>query len=211
MATDRLRCPDGRGIGRAWRWPGLVLACLLLALVPMAIGACRRAVPGPYTPSVTGVMERFEPAADGAWLFQLESGAAFEARPGQSGHFRQVYPPDSRLSIAFDGRGELLLAGTDEAGDWFAHLRLTGRADLPPDCYELPSWGTDEGDTVLADVGLRLPKAADFNPELLPLTPGGYVPRASPGMRYEATLQVFCLNTAGEVTIRDWGLWQATR
>jgi hypothetical protein len=60
-------------------------------------------------------------------------------------------------------------------------------------------------------VGLRLRKSADFNPEILPLTPGGWPPMPSPGMRYEAVQQTFCLNTAGEVTIRDWGLWEATR
>jgi hypothetical protein len=188
-----------------------VLAWSRIALVAIALTACSRAVPGPYTPSITAVIETIEPAADGGWLFRLTSGATFEARPDQDGHFRQVYTPSSGLAVVDHGRDQLLLGGTDQAGDWFAIVPPAGRTDLPPDCFGLLAWGTDEGDSILTDVGLRLPKAADFDPEILPLTPGGFVPRPSPGMRYEATQQTFCLNTAGDVTIRDWGLWQATR
>lgn len=196
---------------RRGRWHILALACLLLALVGMTVGACSRVVPGPYTPSITGLIESIEPTADGGWQFRLKSGATFKAKPGQDGHFRQVYVPASMLTVAGGGRDDLLLGGTDQAGDWFAIIPPTSRTDLPSDCYELDGWGTDEGDSILTDVGLRLSKAAGFDPEILPLTPGGFVPTTHPGMRYEATQQVFCLDTAGEVTIRDWGVWQGPR
>ena len=45
-----------------------------------------------------------------------------------------------------------------------------------------------------------LRKAASFDPGLYPKTPGGYVPTAFPGMRYEGFPQVFCLNDEGLVT-----------
>lgn len=153
----------------------------------------QRHVPGPYTPEVAGVV------------------ATEESLPGSS--MRYVLTDDREITVDYAnttivmsvGRavGDLLLQGSSPEGSWVALLApAQRRSDLPIECYGLDSWGTDEGDWIQTDVGLRLRKAPGFDAGLLAETPGGVVPTPRVGMRYEAVQQVFCLNDEGLVTAR---------
>lgn len=89
--------------------------------------------------------------------------------------------------------GDLLLSGTGPDGPWIARLLPTLRSDAPPGCYELRSYGTDRGEWIETDAGLRLHKAfANFNP--------GSDRAVREGDRYEGPGRPFCVNENGEVT-----------
>lgn len=102
--------------------------------------------------------------------------------------------------------GHLLLSGAGPDRAWIAFLApgtLT-TTRFPAGCYPLYSWGTDEGNWIQTDIGLRVPKAPGFDPGLLPETPDGPVPTAHPGLRYEGVDVAFCLNSEGFVTAHTW-------
>ena len=176
----------GRTIG------GLVLLPLLV------VGGCGRSVPGPYTPEVAGVVASTE------WVelnvvsrFVLEDGTFVDARILDKTETTIVYQAGRTI-------GDLLLAGSTADGQWLAFVAPAGRDDLPDDCYAVDGYATDEGDWIQTDIGLRLRKAPDFDPGLLPDVPGDYTPTSHPGLRYDAVGQTLCVNRDGLVTLRDW-------
>lgn len=92
-------------------------------------------------------------------------------------------------------RTDLLITG--EVNDqrwWLVLIEFGPNQSMPSDCYGLISDGTDEGDTILFDSGLRLPKAAVFDPG------GEYADGRydSPGVGSAPAM--FCINPDGEVT-----------
>jgi hypothetical protein len=159
-----------------------------------------RTVPGPYAPEVVGVVTSTELVEGNLTRFNLANGQSFTVNELDGKALTTVYG-------AGGGAGDLLLGGTVSGHPWLAVVRpgtLT-RSDLPDGCYALTGWGTDEGDWIQTDMGLRLRKAPDFDPGLLPLTPGMPAPTSRSGMRYEGTEQTFCLDRDGQVTRVDWG------
>lgn len=130
--------------------------------------------------------------------YALDNGKSFSAKILDKNETTIVYEAGNAV-------GDLLLAGSGPDRPWLALLALSGRTDLPPDCYAVYGYGTDEGDSIQTDVGLRLGKAPGFDPGLLPDTPDGPVPTTHVGLRYDAVQQTFCVNRDGLVTVRDWG------
>ncbi len=170
----------------ARRATALVAAVLLLA------GCGSRTY---YTPEIAGVVLSTGSADAGLTRFNLIDGRSFTANEldGATVVYR-----------AGEAVGDLLLGGTGPDGPWVALLApatLT-RSDLPAGCYALNGYGSDDGDWILMDVGLRLGKAPGFDPGLLPDTPDGPVPTAHPGLRYDGVGQTFCLNSEGMVKAR---------
>lgn len=178
--------------------PGvLVGVCAVLAILASCELVFQRHVPGPYSPEVAGVVTSTELTDGNLTRFHLANGQSFTVNELDSKATTVVYQ-------AGEAVGGLLLAGTGPERPWIALLppgTLT-RSDLPAGCYALNGWGTDEGDWILTDVGLRLRKAAGFDPGLLPETPGMPAPTSHPGMRYDGVGQTFCLNIEGLVTAR---------
>ncbi len=88
--------------------------------------------------------------------------------------------------------GDLLLGGTGPDGPWVARLVSDSIAGGEPDCFRLDGFGTDRGDMIETDAGIRLPKAAQFDPGLE--TEGD-------AQRYTNSLDPkFCVNPDGQVT-----------
>ncbi len=153
------------------------------------------AVPGPYTPEVAGVVTAADVASNGQTRYVLANGGTFTVDRQDSSSYDRVYEAGPEV-------GDLLLAGQTSGRPWLALVQpgsLTA-GDLPLGCYELISRGVDRGDTVQTDVGLVLKKAQTFNTSFYPTVPGNWPPTASPGMRYDGTPQVFCLDDEGLVT-----------
>lgn len=96
-----------------------------------------------------------------------------------------------RADLLADSRGAqnpgtLLLAGEDAGAQWYMSLEGDG------DCFLMDSYGSDAGDAIDFDNGLRLPKAEDFDPGIV--TDG----------RYDKNPQGhFCVNDIGEVVSYD--------
>jgi len=172
-------------------------------LLPLLVlGGCGGSVPGPYEPEVAGVVVSTE------WVelnvvsrYVLEDGTFVDARILDKAETTIVYQAGQTI-------GDLLLAGSTTDGRWLAFL-APANGSLPSDCYAVHGYATDEGDWIQTDIGLRLRKAPDFDPGLLPAVPGGYTPTSHPGLRYDAVGQTLCVNGDGLVTVRDWGTFRA--
>jgi hypothetical protein len=79
--------------------------------------------------------------------------------------------------------GDLFFYGQREGERWF--LAIPGR---DPTCYIVEGYATDVGEAIEFDFGLRLPKAADFDPGSV--SGGRFANPAGPQ---------FCVNAEGEV------------
>jgi hypothetical protein len=156
----------------------------------------QRHVPGPYTPEVAGVIVASDRNEANFARYRLTNGETVTVNDLDGRATTRVYR-------AGDAIGSLLLAGSGPDRPWFALVPAARPSiDRPIGCYSLNTWGTDEGDWIQTDVGLRLRKAPGFDAGLLAETPGGVVPTPRVGMRYQAVQQVFCLNEEGLVTAR---------
>jgi hypothetical protein len=152
----------------------LLTALSLLALVALAGCGELRVGPEPVRdPEVVGVVEEWESVGPRTDHFHLSDGRVFEIDYNDS---RQLFPGD-----ALDA-GDLLLYGSDQEGIWYQVLNREA------DCYILESWGRDAGDFIVFDVGIRLPKAPDFDAG--GVTSGEF--RANPGIP-------FCIDAQGRV------------
>lgn len=139
-----------------------------------------------YTPEIAGVVVETR-GTNSASLYQLANGQRFTIDITNSKVI--VYgggPPDV---------GDLLLGGTGPDGAWVARLHKDVATGGSPDCFVLGSFGTDHRDTIEMDVGLRLPKAPQFDPG-----PIGPVDGVKDGTRYEWSPSKFCVNSDGQVT-----------
>jgi hypothetical protein len=154
-------------------------------------------VGGPYVPETAGILVSSE------WVTQntiaryvLDNGESFTANVADPKATQFVYR-DPGLT------GDLLLGG-QRPGPWLAFLApaATSRSGLPDGCFALYANATDDGEWIQTDVGLRLRKAAGFDPGLLAATPDGPVPTAHVGLRYDGDNRLFCVNRGGLVTSR---------
>lgn len=81
-----------------------------------------------------------------------------------------------------------MLYGINDGQPWYLMLPL--REDIRPGCFLIEDKGRDEGDRILFDNGLRLPKAADFE--------AGYNDKGRTGGGPAGRAR-FCTNASGEV------------
>jgi hypothetical protein len=151
---------------RSGRRSPLRVSALAVALL---LAGCGRTS---YTPEVVGIVAASEQLPDGSFRITLRDGRSqivdtHKARGVVGGGVAQV--------------GDLFLAGsTPEPWD----ARLFGRDP----CFSIGGGGTEEGNFITTDVGLRLPKAADFDRR-------GYIETQH---RFDGA--GFCVNGSGEVT-----------
>ena len=128
----------------------------------------------PRDPSLIGVVAEEERTGSISTRFGLTDGRSVVI---DANDFRQLGP-------GLDAEpGDLLLVGNDQQGGWLAVLRGGGR------CYELESFGHDEGDFVVFDVGFRLPKHPEF--------------RGGRDSVYDTPLIAFCVDEQG--LVRSYG------
>jgi hypothetical protein len=168
------------------RKPPSVPGCALLVLLPLLLAACGRTY---YTPEIAGVVASRASAANGATHYVLASGQELTIITNKlnvAGGTTLVYgpvPPDV---------GDLLLSGTGPNGPWIARLSPAIRSECHG-IFAVDGAGTDRGEWIETDAGLRLHK-----------TMGNFDPgdRRTPheGLRYEGSLPTFCVDANGEVT-----------
>jgi len=84
--------------------------------------------------------------ADGEAL-QLDRTAALNLRPGTD-----------------PNEGDLLLYGTEPDGPWFWSGPLLDDSVTESQCATIAGPAIEQGDSILFEIGLRLPKAPDFDP-----------------------------------------------
>ena len=145
-----------------------VVAVLLAVIVAACLGTPMR------TPDVVGVVVDVTELDGPPRRFSLEGGDFVDLD----------FPGTEPLAGSRGGLepGTLLLAGEDQGSAWY--LSMTLRTD----CFQLDSYGSDAGDAIDFDNGLRLPKAPGFDPGIV--TDG----------RYDKNPQGhFCINEGGEV------------
>lgn len=136
-----------------------------------------------YTPDVSGVVVDIG-GPDHASVYRLADGQAFT-----------IDITNGKVIVYGGGPphvGDLLLGGTGSDGPWVARLYSDAVRGGRADCYFLEGFGTDRGQWIETDAGLRLPKASSFDPGLQPGVEGQRIPDSiHPG---------FCVNVDGQVT-----------
>ncbi len=202
--TDVGRRPTNRGPSAhsavARRGPSLARRVSVVAIA-LLTAACQptsdQRVGGPYVPETAGILVSSE------WVTQntiaryvLDNGASLTANVSDGEAIRWVYRNPGQ-------KGDLVLGG-EQPVLWIAFLApaSTTRSGLPDGCFALYANATDDGEWIQTDVGLRLRKAAGFDPGLLAATPDGPVPTAHVGLRYDGDNRLFCVNRDGLVTSR---------
>jgi hypothetical protein len=164
------------GSSQLWRGTALVV---VLALGPVLAGCPQQVQPDPlvpervYTPSVVGVINSVERLGNNRVLVTLDGGREVEIALGEATAVGGY--PDPRA-------GYLLLYGEELDGAWY--VAVSGN----PSCFGIGARAIDHGDAIVFNFGLRVPKAADYDP--------GSVS----GSRYSNPQASFCLNEEGEVT-----------
>ena len=119
-----------------------------------------------FTPTVVGVIERYEaPAISGHGVYVLRDGTRVE------------YTDTTRtLFLAGNGPGDLLAAGSDALGPWAAYAgHVEGSS---PDCFQASGIAFDDGDSVVFG-GYRFAKAPGFVAQQA-ATPGHRYPAGDP-------------------------------
>jgi hypothetical protein len=154
-----LRVPIGHGrigAGPPHRPPGGVLSrwCLLLAaLVVFVAGACESQA---RIPSVAGVVRDIQPAAAGQSERYVLDGAEVVIDQGRDA---QLYPPGHGSPRV----GDLLVVGTGANGNWYLVIPPGPSSANGRPCFALWATGVDRGAAIDTNLGVRLPKAPDFD------------------------------------------------
>lgn len=148
-----------------------------LAVVALTAAACT-GVERPaaaFEPSDVGVVDSIEGIRDMRFDIRLADGTNLDVDLAEA-----TYQPASRTPE----RGDLLIYVADVGGKpWL--LALSGQAD----CFMIQGRAINEGDHLLFESGLRLPKAGDYDPGW----PG-------PLEEYTSDQARFCINREGVVT-----------
>lgn len=121
-----------------------------LGLTVLAAGT----VPVPRTPTHIGII-RSEEVVDGGIDYTLADRTRI-----------LIDHDESRSLTGRGGERELLLVGTHGGAPWHAILVDAGVGARR--CFWLESHGVDQGSTILFDIGLVLPKDAEFQEETYP-------------------------------------------
>jgi hypothetical protein len=152
---------------------------------------------GPYVPETAGLLVSSE------WVtlntiarYVLDNGESLTANVSDREAMQWVYRDPGQT-------GDLVLGGQQPV-PWIAFVApaTTTASGLPDGCFALYDNGTDDGEWIQADSGLRLRKAPGFDSGLLAVTPGMPVPTPRVGHRYAGVGHLFCLNRDGLVTAR---------
>lgn len=170
-----LRRPATAAGAPALRW-------LILLVALGAAGCLPAATPEPLVPTVAGVVAEVEqlPGRGRTFAYRLETGEVVEI------------DHESALILGAPGGagvGNLLLTGTNRLGrTWLIGLPLNPVVESHPGCFRLIATGIGVDGSIDMSNGLRLKKAADFDPG------------ATKDERYATDRFAFCVNSRGEVT-----------
>lgn len=162
------------------RHSNLALAVLVTVVVLAAsIAGCVLSKQETLVPTTAGIITGFDRTPTDTVLYHLASGEDVEI------------DFDTANVILPDGgpvEGDLLLSGSEPSGrPWIVGLKPNMAIDVPPDCFDLVATGTGIDGWIDLSIGIRLPKAANFDPG--PISNEQFVAERS----------AFCVNSMGEV------------
>lgn len=153
------------------------------SLLILWLSACQTPVPIPatlYTPEVAGIVTAVTPGPARIRMYTMTDGTVVTIDGAKATEIKG----SGNASV-----GDLLL--TDHTSTWLSSLRTASPGVAPAGCFYLPAAGVDDGDHIKFTNGLRLPKAAQFDPGLGHATPGG---------EYGIPEFAFCVDASGAVT-----------
>lgn len=156
----------------AFRW--------LIILVALGSAGCLpAATPEPLVPTVAGVVAEVEQLAGARVAYRLETGEVVEI------DFDKDEVPEGTRSAV---QGDLFLSGTNRSGrTWLIGL-YPSPVETRPGCFVLEATGIGIDGSIEMSNGLRLKKAADFDPG------------SAKDERYATERSAFCVDSRGEVT-----------
>jgi hypothetical protein len=152
-------------------------ASVSLAFVVLVAVACT-GVERPaevFAPSEVGVIESIEGIRNMRFTIRLEDGTRLDVDLAEG-----TYEPASRTPNPGD-----LFVYVDDVGGKPWMLAVAGQGE----CFMVQGRAIDDGDHLVFESGLRLPKAADFDPG-----------SAGPLSEYTSDQAHFCINGEGVVT-----------
>jgi len=153
--------------------------CLILLAALAAAGCLPAARPEPLVPTVAGVVAEVEQLGGARVAYRLETGEVVEI------DFNKDEVPEGTRGAT---QGDLLLSGTRQSGrTWLIGLPFD-EIGRPPGCFRLFATGVGGNGWIDMSNGLRLRKAADFDPG------------TTKDERYATEQSAFCVNSRGEVT-----------
>ncbi|MDQ4107784.1 MAG: hypothetical protein M3138_03125 [Actinomycetota bacterium] len=155
---------------------------LAVALFMLLGNACETGVDIPDVvrePEITGEIA----------VREFVDGSVVEVETVQGEQVRIELNRTARIGGSTDpDEGDLLLYGTEPDGPWFWSGPLLDDPRTGGNCAELMAPALEDGNFIVFEIGVRLPKAPDFDP--FEVTDG----------QFTDPTKGFCLNERGEVT-----------
>lgn len=130
-------------------------------------------------PEIAGEIERRADLPDGPLRLTVVGGAEIELDRMTATNLRPGTDPNE---------GDLFLYGTEPDGPWFWSGPLLDDRVAGRQCAGIAGPALEEGDAIVFEIGLRLPKAPDFDPA-----------EQRDGV-YSNPAREFCIDEHGEVT-----------
>ena len=169
--------------GRNARTEMLLSRAAAVFVIPMLVSAaCNTGVDIPdvvRAPQVAGEVIQRTDLAEGPIELTLSGGTRVELDRVTAVNLRPGTDPNE---------GDLLLYGTEPDGPWFWSGPLVDDPVTGSQCAYMGGPALEQGASIVFAVGLRLPKAEDFDPAEIR---DGEFPSAT---------RVFCVDELGEVT-----------
>ena len=150
------------------------MSLALVTFVVVSAGGCQ---PEVKVPTIAGVVQAIERTDTQANRYVLDSGAVTIDVSGDDG----LYP----LGGGSPRVGDLLVVGSDGEATWY--VLIAGSSTGQGRCFVFAVNGLDRGDAIDTSIGVRFPKAADFDRG--PDTDGNYNEQP----------HAFCVNDRGEI------------
>lgn len=153
-----------------------------MVLLWVAVTGCDTGIDIPDVvrePEVAGEVERRVDLAEGPIQLTLSGDALIELDRMTATNLRPGTDPNE---------GDLLLYGTVPNGPWFWSGPLLDDPITGRQCAGIAGPALDDGDAIVFEIGLRLPKASDFDPA-----------EQRDGV-FSNPAREFCIDERGEVT-----------
>lgn len=171
----------GRHQAYGTRGPTSKVCMLVLALL-ITVTACKTSVDIPDVvrePEIAGEVVQRVDLAEGPIELTLSRGQRIELDRMTATNLRPGTDPNE---------GDLLLYGTEPDGPWFWSGPLLDDPVTGRQCAGMAGPALDDGEAIVFEIGIRLPKAADFDPA-----------EQRDGVFSNPTRE-FCIDEFGEVT-----------
>jgi hypothetical protein len=182
-ASVQLHHTSEKEVLNGQRQTARAMRCRIIPLlVALVLAACKTGVDIPdivHEPELAGEIVQRVDLAEGPIELTLSGGERIELDRMTAANLRPGTDPNE---------GDLLLYGTEPDGPWFWSGPLLDDPVTGRQCAGIPGPALDDGEAIVFEIGMRLPKAADFDPA-----------EQRDGVFSNPTRE-FCIDEFGEVT-----------